>query len=373
VAGNRRQESFQRATNSHIPSRQPLNFANLKDSTSILQYRISLTATRLFAEPELRPLSEKSALRIMPYPLGVYFGPTFMTAAHALEDGKVVPVAKTECSIGYQDFFNDNLSRKVESKLETLPEENPAGRNYPVTDQKQLFTEALGSIKSEAERVLGQPADVQAIVTPYHWDDGIRMVVWDAAVASGILLGGTHMLNRLPKAVFRAQDMSIGRPQDQYNVLMVDYNTNYLHFLICEVAWDVCAIEGQVQLPELGEKSALKHAKVQEGDSEDPHWSEVRRSLNTFVELAKARLGDYKFITLSGEAEETMGEMRRLLESFPDSEAKGKLVNNDSIPPLYAAAFGAAHAAKAQTDDPKTTRDFLSFPDPIPEEPRSSS
>ncbi len=309
----------------------------------------------------------------MPYPLGVSFGPTLVTAAQVLDDGTIIPVTKKECSPAYQEFFQQHLEHTVQSNLEELADENCPGRLYPVTNQKTLFTEALESIKKEAEHVLGRPADIQAIATPYQWDGGIRSAVWDAAVAAGSELGGSHMLWKAPHAIFHAYDTPMERPHE-YNVLMVDYNKAYLFIAICEVSWGVCAIEGQVRVPDLGEHAVLEYAEVQEGDPVDnAHWSKVRETLNKFVGLAKERLGDYKFITLSGEAEKTMGKMRRLLERFPDSEAKGKLVNNDSIPPLYAAAFGAARAAKAQTDDPKTTRDFLSFPDPIPEEPRSSS
>ena len=41
----------------------------------------------------------------------------------------------------------------------------------------------------------------------------------------------------------------------------------------------------------------------------------------------------------------------------------------DCHPPLYAAAVGAARAAKLQVEDPKSTKDFVSMPEYIPDEP----
>lgn len=50
----------------------------------------------------------------------------------------------------------------------------------------------------------------------------------------------------------------------------------------------------------------------------------------------------------------------------------GKGVLYDSLDPLYLGAMAAARAAMSQVDNPKSTRDFISMPDNIPDEPKSS-
>lgn len=75
----------------------------------------------------------------MPYPLGVSFGPTFTTAAQASDDGQTVPIAKAESSDVYQAFFKQNLDESMQSNFDTLSDENLAGQDYPITNQKKLY------------------------------------------------------------------------------------------------------------------------------------------------------------------------------------------------------------------------------------------
>lgn len=157
------------------------------------------------------------------------------------------------------------------------------------------------------------------------------------------------MLLRQPRAVFRAYGMPLERPYE-YHVLMVEYNRTYLHLAVCEVAWEDCGVEGQVVLDGLGEERALEGV----GEAgEGMYWGEVRGALRTFGAMAEVM----------------MEGMRRLLQGSPDSEGGKKFVEDDGVGPFYAAAMGAARAAKAQTEDSKTTRDFVDFSDDVLEEP----
>lgn len=54
------------------------------------------------------------------------------------------------------------------------------------------------------------------------------------------------MLHRLPRAVIRAYGMPVERPYE-YHVMMMEYNRTYLRLAICEVAWEVCGVEGRVE------------------------------------------------------------------------------------------------------------------------------
>ena len=79
----------------------------------------------------------------MAYPLGVSFGPTYITAAHALQDGSIVPVGKAKCNTAYHEFFKQNLEMEVQFDLDILSEGNNTGRSYSITNQQNVFVKAL--------------------------------------------------------------------------------------------------------------------------------------------------------------------------------------------------------------------------------------
>ena len=112
----------------------------------------------------------------MAYPLGVSFGPTHITAAHALQDGSIVPVAKAKFNMACHRFFEQNLEMEVQFDLDILSEGNNTGTSYSITNQQNLFVE-LEAIKIEARHALGREIDIQAIISPSHWDGGIRVAV----------------------------------------------------------------------------------------------------------------------------------------------------------------------------------------------------
>lgn len=157
-----------------------------------------------------------------------------------------------------------------------------------------------------------------------------------------------------------------------YAVLIVDYNTEYLHFALCDVSLGAALTEAEVQFPDLGEKAAPEPLSSQENTIDLPFYHKVHGALSSFVESAEAHpelcAAEYKEIIFSGEAERTKGIMQALTEDFSEARGEIKLVKNGDIDLFYAGAIGATPAAKKQVDGPKKTRDFISMPDCTAEE-----
>ena len=152
----------------------------------------------------------------------------------------------------------------------------------------------------------------------------------------------------------------------------MDYNTEYLHFALCDVSLGIALIEAGVQFPDLGEQAAPEPLSSQEDTIDLPFYHKVRGAPSSFVESADAHpeqcAAESKEIFLSGEAERTMGMMQALTEDFSKARGEIKLVKNGDIDLFNAGAIGAAPTAKKQVDGPKETRDFISMPDCTAEE-----
>lgn len=305
----------------------------------------------------------------MVYPLGLSFGPTHFTAAHALDSTTIVPVASVECSPAYQEFFTSALKQAVQDNLDTTPGEHiPAYRQH-IPHASGLFTSAVLSIKAEAERTLERAVDVKAIATPSYWSTEIQTEVFSATESVGFSMGGAHLLKKLPNALCTAYNVG-AEPEEDCFLLWIDYNARYLHFALCEV-YDCCLVKAQVHLSDLGEDVAPEAFELQGNLKENAHWGKVYQALTKFMELAVipsfpsygTEDRDPKAIILSGEAVRTMDLMGRVVEDFFANAGKGGvLLHGESINPLYAGAIGAAHAARSQVDNPKTTMDFISMP-----------
>ena len=318
----------------------------------------------------------------MPYPLGLNFGPTYITAAHALDDGSIVPVTRVTASVTYQDFFRQSLQKRVQNDLQSRPgEELPDSHRFPPESQAEqlsaLLNHEIDAIKSDASRVLGSTTvDVKAISFPYHWNFTAQQAIFNAMTVANVPLAGNHMLSRHPRALERAYQLESSIGADDYHSLVVDYNRSYLHLLICETAkhGGYALVEGQVQLPQLGEDAISNGEPGQ-------HYERISNALERFISLTTTKdpssstgeipYHDVKAVVLGGDASsEAMRCMHDVLREV--SADLGKDVLFDSLDPLYLASMGAARAAKSQVDNPKTTRDFQSFPDWIPDEPRPS-
>lgn len=319
----------------------------------------------------------------MPYPLGLNFGPTYITASHALDDGSIIPVTRVTASIAYQHFFWQSLQKRVQNDLRSRPQEQlPNSHLFPPDSQAEeltaLFAHEIDAIKSDASRVLGSTAvDVKAISVPYHWNSTAREAIFSAATVANVPLAGIHLLLRHPRALDKAYPLESSIAADDYLSIVVDYNRSYLHLLICETVKDggYALVEGQVQLPHLGEDAISK------GEEPGQHYERISEAVERFLSLTTAKepssstgglpYHDVKAVVLSGEASsEAMRRMHDVL--LPIFADLGKGVLFDSLDPLYLGSMGAARAAKSQVDDPKTTRDFMSMPDYIPDEPKPS-
>lgn len=309
----------------------------------------------------------------MPYPLGLNFGPTYITASHALDDGAIVPVTRVTASVPYQDFFRRSLEERVQRDLQSRPQEHlPNSHLYPPESQAEelsaLFAHEIGAIKSDASRVLESTAvDVKAITVPYHWNRTAQYAILSAAEVTDVPLAGMHLLLRYPRALGQAYDLESGIAGAEYLSLVVDYNRSYLHLLICETVrhGGYALVEGQVQLPHLGEDA------ISEGEP-GQHYERISEALKSFISLTLAKnpyYDDVRAVILGGEASsEAMGCMHNTLQQTLAELGKGMLF--DSLDPMYLASIGAARAAMSQVENPKTDRDFVSMPDYIPDEPK---
>lgn len=251
--------------------------------------------------------------------------------------------------------------------------QNPKPKSYV----SALFTHEIDAIKSDASRVLGSiTVDVKAISVPYHWNSTVQQAIFSATRVANVPLAGIHLLLRHPQALEKAYHLESSIAEDDYLSLVVDYNRSYLHLLICETVKDggYALVEGQVQLPHLGEYAVSKGEPGQ-------HYERISKALERFIYLTTAKdpssstgglpYHNVKAVVLGGEASsEAMRRMHDVLQQIFADLGKGVLF--DSLDPLYLGSMGAARAAKSQVENPKTTRDFISMPDYIPDEPKAS-
>ncbi len=140
----------------------------------------------------------------MPYPLGLNFGPTYLTASRALDDGSIVPVTQVTASAAYQEFFRQSLQKRVQNDLQSRPREQLSDSHlFPSESQAEelsaLFAHEIDAIKSDASRVLGFTAvDVEAISVPYHWNSTAQQAIFSAAKVADVPIAGIHLLLRHP-------------------------------------------------------------------------------------------------------------------------------------------------------------------------------
>lgn len=74
----------------------------------------------------------------MPYPLGLNFGPTYITVSRASEDGSITPVTRVTASAAYQDFFWQSLQKRVQNGLQSWPgEQLPDPHLFPPETQAE--------------------------------------------------------------------------------------------------------------------------------------------------------------------------------------------------------------------------------------------
>ncbi|KAI4131408.1 MAG: hypothetical protein LQ338_001235 [Usnochroma carphineum] len=304
--------------------------------------------------------------------VGISFGPEYITVSKA-QDDEFVDYINHAASSAYQELFQHVLQRRVQGDLNSRPgEEVPDTHLLPPQSRSD---EVENLLRQELEAVTKRIPDavkaVPAISIPYHWNETVQRAIFKAAEGAKIPLAGIHMLLKLPRALERGYQLDSRTSEDDYYFIIVEYNSAYLHLLICETSKDGGSgiVEGQVQLPHLGEKSA----------SRERYNEEVLEAIKRFMSLTTidgvssktdGRLPYNKIIAviLSGEASsEGMQEIGGLLK-----QVFGENLLFSSHPPLYTGALGAARVAKQQVEDPKSTKDFVSMPHDIPDEPKPS-
>lgn len=235
-------------------------------------------------------------------------------------------------------------------------------------DVENMLREELEAV---IERILDAARIVPTITIPYHWNFTVQRATFKAAEGAKIPLAGIHMLLRMPRAVERAYELDSRIILDDYFFIVVDYNSKYMHLLICETAKDggYGLVEGQVQLAHLGENSSSKEG----------YCEAVINAIKKFISLTtvdgeswidvKPPYHLIKAVILGGNASSRgMEQIREVLQQVFE-----RSLIRDSYPPLYAGAIGAAGAAKGQIENPKSNDNFICAPIPVPDEPKSVS
>lgn len=305
--------------------------------------------------------------------IGICFGPEHITVSKAGNGDSFDQIHSHSASPVYQEFFQLVLQKRVQGDLNSRPrEEVPDTYLVPPESQSRDVEKML---RHELEAVIERIPDVAKIVPtiaiPYHWNWTVQRATFKAAEGAKIPLAGIHMLYKMSRAVERAYELDSRIVLDDHFFIVVDYNSKYIHLLMCETAkgGGYGIVEGQVQLPHLGESSG----------SNEGYREEVVEAIKRFVCLTtvdgeswidvKPPYHLIKAVILGGNASSRrMEQIREVLQ-----QVFGRSLVRDSYPPLYAGAIGAARAAKEQEEDPKSTRDFISAPIPVPDEPKPVS
>jgi len=303
--------------------------------------------------------------------IGICFGPEHITVCRAGDGDSFDHIDSHSPSPAYQDFFQLILQKGVQADLNSRPREwLPDTHLFPRESQ---IGDVENMLRKELEAVIGRIPDAATIVPtvtiPYHWNFTVQRATFKAAESAKIPLAGIHMLLRMPRAVERAYGLDSRLDLDDYFFIVVDYNSGYMHLLICETARDggYGIVEGQVQLAHLGENSGSKEG----------YREAVVEAMKKFVSLTtvdgeswidvKPPYHLIKAVILSGNASSRgMEQIREVLH-----QVFGRSLVRDSITPLDTGAIGAAGAAKGQIENPKSTDDFICAPIPVPDEPKA--
>ena len=307
----------------------------------------------------------------MSHAIGISFGLEYVSVSKACKDDTVDHVGSHTTSSAYRELFQRVLDERVPGNLDACPGEAvpdthliPPKSDDAETIFHQEFQKVLSIIGTRLDSTDFEPA----ISVPYHWNETVQRAVFKAAEGAKIPLAGIHMLLRLPRALEKAYQLDSDTVFDDYFFIVVDYNRTYLHLLICETARDggYGIVENQVQFAHLGENSSSKSGYHEEVLESIQKFLSLSTTKDNFSTVGKIPDRDIKAAMLSGNASaEWLQKMRNILQQIV-----GRELLYSSCPPLYAAAVGAARAAKLQIENPKSTKDFVSMPEDIPDEPR---
>lgn len=320
-----------------------------------------------------------------PYPLGVNLGPTYITAAYFTAKDQPVIVASVKGTEAYRAYMKDTLENEGKRILsrgewwvlegESLTLAPPESHDSVKT--KDLFVEALSSIKSAAETALGFEVGIGVISRPQQFNGTSASCVMDAAVEIDTTFKRPEQIRpfintaNLVYGPNSCVDMDFGNwseydEEDTQITMLIDYNADHIDIGVAEVTpWGVSRI-GRWLLS-LPERNGVH-------DSTAGKYEGFKQALHELVAgyLPTTPFFDYRAhfyaIILSGEASpKAMSEIREAIASALPS-LQDKL--QDSIEPLYVGAVGAACWARQHVLHPALLQDtdLVCF---IPEERES--
>ena len=307
-----------------------------------------------------------------PYPLGVNLGPTYITAAYFTAEDQPVTVARVKGTEVYRAYMTDTLENEGKRILrqgkwwvlegESLVLAPPESHDSVKT--KDLFVEALSSIKSAAETALGFQVSIGVISKPQQFNGTSTTCVIDAAMEVDTTLKRPDQIRPFVNTANLAYgpnscvDLDFGNwsdydDEDKQITLLIDYSADHIDIAVADItAWGVSRRGRWSQ--SLPERDEIR-------DSTARKYEGFKQALQELIAgyLPTTPSFDYRAhfhaIILSGEASsKAMSEIREAITSaIPNLQDKLQ----DSIEPLYVGAVGAACWARQQVLHPVLLQD----------------
>ncbi|KAI9891957.1 MAG: hypothetical protein M1814_002151 [Vezdaea aestivalis] len=312
------------------------------------------------------------------YPLGIQLGPRHITAAYALGEFNPVAIAKIEGSSEYRAFFAETLlsSGRVttENERSVRVDQNEKKINvhqgsYNNLKVREIFKNALISVKEVAERQLHEEIPIGFINKPEHFNQSIEQSLFDTANEMIPNFSTWQILDHLNMArraygLDSCAGIGIDDPDcrmdhsDDHVVIFVELLEDSLRLHYSEVNEYVAPIHGQILRNDLGAK----------------HFAERTWSATAFHEAFEALLtahlhsshpeDDWTFVrgivVLADAPSPAVSHLREILPSAVPVNHRHKI--RDSVDPNYVAAVGAAVRAREQIKQPRLLDPMKPFP-----------
>lgn len=196
--------------------------------------------------------------------VGLDFGPTWISTSFSIA-GSGDFSNGFPCGPVYRDFYQEALSKKVQSHLNFDEDTTSAASLVPTEERALELVQAFARHIEEA-RLMGVWAldnnpmlkfEVMAITIPDHWDVSARTVVAKAAKLTGQPLDGSHMILKLPRAVQSAYEMH-EHTAGKHLALLVHNHKSHLHLMLVQMCGSGFVMKRQVYLSYLGEDTVLR-------------------------------------------------------------------------------------------------------------------
>ncbi|KAF3480697.1 uncharacterized protein GIQ15_06044 [Arthroderma uncinatum] len=312
-----------------------------------------------------------------PYPIGISFGPTYITAAYIDSTGEPVIVASIKGSDEYINFMADSaenegvkiqyLAKWYIRDGESFVEIPPDPKNNP--EVEDILTTAIQNIRKEITNSLGKPLDITSISIPNHFNGTSAEIVTKVAMANekGIIrpwqvrrkFNVVRLAYGLNSCEGFGLDPDTCDDEDLDNVMFIDYNKAYLELLLASIGEFGCGALDSVRLYKLGAKR-LESSE----DSLEKYQHEIQGAIQNFKDKNSVRIANYSTtvelilaIVMSGDAPRPafLNIRDAITAVLPEHRAKIR----DSVDPLFTEAVGAAHWAKLQALKPEMLQDFI--------------